>query len=172
MKNLSQLAQKAVEDYIEKGVVINPPRGISKVFLKKRAGVFVTIKKDNNLRGCIGTYLPTKENIAQEVISNAIAAALKDYRFKAIKKEELKFLSYSVSILGEVERVEGLSDLDPKQFGIIVKSGIKIGLLLPDLPGLERVEDQIIVASQKAGIDLNKEKIKIYRFKVEKNGNI
>jgi len=204
------LAKLAVENYIKDGKIIDPPEDLPEEFLKKRAGVFVTIEKcassahppmRRKLRGCIGTYLPTKINIAEEIIHNAVAAACEDYRFEPVQKEELSSLSYTVYILNSPEPVKDIKKLDPKKFGIIIKTGpftypsgserekrehalfdlpnepdvvfddklsYKTGLLLPDLEGVDTVEQQISIASQKGGIDPAKEKIFIYRFTVEK----
>ena len=116
------LAKKAVESYIEEKKIIEPPEDLPDKFLKKRAGIFVTIMKNSELRGCIGTYLPTKINIAQEIIHNAVAAATEDYRFGSIQKTELPYLSYTVYILSEPELVKDIKELNPKKFGIIVKT--------------------------------------------------
>ncbi|OGZ18891.1 MAG: AMMECR1 domain-containing protein, partial [Candidatus Nealsonbacteria bacterium RBG_13_38_11] len=147
--------------------------------------VFVTIEQNKELRGCIGTYLPTRINIAEEIINNAIAAATEDYRFEAIKKEELPYLSYIVYILSAPELVEGINELNPKEFGIIVKTApftypnespvfdgnvsFKAGLLLPDLKGINTPEEQFSIACQKGGINPAKEKVFIYRFRAEKH---
>ena len=101
---LPQLAKLALETYIKEGKVILPPPGLPERFLQEKRGTFVTLEKKGQLRGCIGTYLPTKENIALEVISNAIAAGTKDWRFGPVKEEELPFLSYTVYILQKPER--------------------------------------------------------------------
>lgn len=183
MHPLVFLAKEAVEKYIKERRIISVPKDFPEEFLKKRAGIFVTIEKNGNLRGCIGTYLPIRKNIAEEVIHNAIAAATEDYRFGSVQKEELPYLSYTVYILSEPELVKDIEELDPKKYGIIVKtvpisaSGdvifnghfvSKSGLLLPDLEGVDTVEQQISIACQKGGIDPFKEKILIYKFTVEK----
>lgn len=186
------LAKKAIENYIKARKIIEPPADLPKEFLNKKAGVFVTITtnyklptKNYTLRGCIGTYLPLRENIAEEIIHNAIAAATEDYRFGPIKKEELPCLSYTVYILNKPELVKDLKKLDPKKYGIIIKTipitgptGIdvvfnghfvaKTGLLLPDLDGVDTIEKQITICCQKGGIDPTKEKIFVYRFTTEK----
>jgi len=184
MNPLILLAKEAVENYIREGRIISVPDNLSEEFHKKRSGTFVTIEKNGNLRGCIGTYLPTRVNIAEEIIRNAIAAASEDYRFGPIKKEELSYLSYTVYILSYPEPVKDIKELDPKKFGIIVKTGpfaypdqenvvfdgvipYKTGLLLPDLDEVDTVEKQISIACQKGGIN-QKSKIFIYRFTVEK----
>lgn len=169
--SLTELAKSAVENYIENKKIILPPKNLSKKFLTKKAGVFVTIKKDKSLRGCIGTYLPTKKNIAEEIIQNAIAAAVEDYRFGPVQKEELPYLNYEVSILSKPKQIKDLSELNPKKYGIIVQSAenpFKKGLLLPDIEGVDTVEKQIAIAAHKGGIGLPKEKIIIYRFTIEK----
>ena len=120
------------------------------------------------LRGCIGTYLPTEDNIAKEIIQSAIAAATEDYRFNPIQKIDLDSLSYSVYVLQAPVEVKDQNELNPKKFGIIVKTARKSGLLLPDLEGVDTIEQQISIACQKGGIDPQKEKITIYKFAAEK----
>lgn len=179
-----ELAKRAVEIYIKERKIIEPPLDLPEEFLKRKSGTFVTIKKGAELRGCIGTYLPTKENIAKEIISNAIASATEDYRFRPIEKEELPFLNYTVYILNPPEIVNNISELNPKKYGIIVRTtsisfpgtevvfnghtGPKSGLLLPDLEGVDTIEKQLSIACQKAGIEPEKEKLIIYKFTAEK----
>jgi len=182
---LVQLAKSAVEYYLEKGGMIEVPPDFPEEYLTRKAGAFVTINKQGKLRGCIGTYLPTEKNIAQEVIRNSLVAATEDYRFGPIKKEEKNLLSYIVYILNEPEMIQDVKELNPKKYGIIVKtvpfsdgtridvlfdghSPFKSGLLLPDLEGIDTTEQQIAVACQKGGIDPKREKILIYRFSAEK----
>lgn len=180
------LAKQAVETYIKERKIIEPPKDLPEELLKRQAGTFVTIEKNGKLRGCIGTYLPTRINIAEEIIRNAIAAATEDYRFGPIQEKELSSLSYTVYILSYPEPVENIKELDPKKWGIIVKTVpfvypnqqedvvfnghlvAKTGLLLPDLKGVDTPEKQISIACQKGGIDPMKEKIFIYKFTVEK----
>jgi AmmeMemoRadiSam system protein A len=178
------LAKEAVENYIKEGKIISPADNLPEELLNRKSGTFVTIEEKGELRGCIGTYLPTRVNIAEEIIRNAVAAATEDYRFGQIKKEELPELSYTVYILSYPEPVKDIKELDPKNFGIIVKTApftypnqdvvfdghvpFKSGLLLPDLPGVDNVEKQFLIACQKGGIDPAKEKVFIYRFTVEK----
>ncbi|MCK4453775.1 AMMECR1 domain-containing protein [Candidatus Parcubacteria bacterium] len=197
MNQYISLAKKAVENYIKERKTISPSKNLPEEFLTRKAGTFVTIEKDENLRGaprderkrvlrgCIGTYLPTKENIAQEIIHNAIVAATEDYRFSPIQKQELPELSYTVYILNKPELIKSINELDPKKYGILVKSQsfssgsdvifepaprthFKSGLLLPDLDGVDTSEKQISIACQKANINPQTEKIIIYKFKVEK----
>ena len=166
------LAKKAVETYIGKGEIVEIPNNLSKEMIDKKAGVFVTIKKSGDLRGCIGTYLPTKENIAEEIIQSAITAATEDYRFGPIQKEELPYLTYSVYVLEKPELVEDIKELDPKKYGIIIKTlnhPLKSALLLPNLDGINTAEQQILVTCQKGGINPAKEKTVIHKFKAEEH---
>jgi len=185
MNSCVSLAKKAVEYYVKKQKVISVPRGLPKEFYQRKSGVFVTIMIDTQLRGCIGTYLPTKENITEEIISNAVAAAAEDYRFPPVQKKELPRLSYTVYILNEPELVKDITELDPRKYGIIVKTfpvvspdetdvvfngkvPHKSGLLLPGLEGIDDAGKQILIACQKGRIDPAREKLTVYRFTVKK----
>ena len=168
------LVKQAIENYIKEKKIIFSPEDLPEEILKRKSGTFVTIMKNDQLRGCIGTYLPTRKNIAEEIIYNAIAAATEDYRFEPIKKEELPELTYTVYILNEPELIKDIKGLNPKKYGIIVKTVpnshfvAKTGLLLPDLEGVDTTEKQISIACQKGGINPLEEKFLIYRFAVEK----
>jgi AmmeMemoRadiSam system protein A len=160
-----ELAKAAVEAYVrDKNVLV--PENITEE-MKEQAGVFVSIKKHGNLRGCIGTFEPTKENIAEEVVSNAISSAMADYRFSPIIASELDELTYSVDILTRPEPVKNISELDPKKYGVIVESGFRRGLLLPDLEGVNTVAEQIQICRVKAGISSG-EPVTLYRFEVRR----
>jgi len=162
-----KLARGTIENYIKQGKIITPPLGLPEEMINQKAGVFVSLKKKGNLRGCIGTFIPTQENIAQEIIKNAISAAVDDPRFSSVNVSELKDLSISVDVLSAPEEVKDISQLDPKKYGVIVSSGYKKGLLLPDLEGVDTVEYQTDIAKRKAGIYPG-EKVKLYRFEVKR----
>jgi len=163
---LVQLAQDTIENYVRRGKTIQPPEELAPE-MEKQAGAFVSIHKHGMLRGCIGTIEPTQDNVAHEVIQNAISAATRDPRFPPITPEELADLDIKVDVLGEPELVDGLEELDPKRYGVIVKSARdrRRGLLLPDLEGVDTVEYQVDVARRKAGIRSDEE-IDLYRFEV------
>jgi len=171
MDSYLKLAKTAVAKYIKEGVVISPPKKLSRG-MQKKAGVFVSIYKNARglpLRGCIGTFLPTQENIACEIIRNAIASACNDPRFEPIKKDELKNLIYSVDILSAQKNVIKFNDLDAKRYGLIVStSDGRRGLLLPDIAGVRTTEEQIAICRLKAGISPS-EKIKLQTFTVERH---
>ncbi len=133
--------------------------------LQKPAGVFVSLKKQGQLRGCIGTILPMQANAAAEIIRNAVSAATADPRFPRVQPVELEQLEVSVDILGEPERIDSISKLDPRRYGVIVRRGGRSGVLLPDLEGVNTVEEQVSIACNKAGIKPD-EPIEMYRFEV------
>ncbi len=166
---LVRLAKETVESYVGEGKIPPPPKELS-AEMSQRAGVFVSLKKYGELRGCIGTFEPTKANVAEEIIANAISSATRDPRFPMVNAAELPSLSYSVDVLTEPEPVESQQQLDPQRYGVIVESGEQRGLLLPDLEGVDTAEQQISICRQKAGI-LPHEPIKLYRFEVERYKN-
>jgi len=168
---LVKLARDTVEGYIRRKKVVDvPPEEELTPEMKQRGGVFVSIKKRGQLRGCIGTIDPCEANVAQEVIRNAISAATRDPRFPPISPEELEDLDISVDVLTTPEPIESLDQLDPKRYGLIVQSSetaYKRGLLLPDLPGIETAEEQFHHTKvYKAGIVDDDEPIQMYRFEV------
>ncbi|MCI2425421.1 AmmeMemoRadiSam system protein A [Candidatus Acetothermia bacterium] len=166
MDDFVQLAKAAVETYICCGEVILPPAPLP-MAMKERAGVFVSLKKEGRLRGCIGTFLPEKENIAEEIIANAIKAATLDNRFPPLKEMELATIDYTVDLLSPPEKCTE-DDLDPKQFGLLIEAGGRRGLLLPDLPDIITVKEQLRIARMKAKIPVETT-VKIYRFTVERH---
>ena len=172
MKNLREnedpyvrLARFTLENKIKHNRGIKIPDDLPKEMLEKRAGVFVTLKKNDNLRGCIGTINPTTKSIAEEIMRNAVSAGLNDTRFSPVEEDELDYLIYSVDVLGEAEEIDSKGKLDPKRYGVIVRKGMRTGLLLPNLEGVETAEEQLSIALRKAGIS-EKENYKMERFEV------
>ena len=165
MHPLVRLAKRTVENYIRRGKL--PQIKELTPEMEERAGVFVSIKKQGQLRGCIGTFAPTKANVAEEIMANALSSAFRDPRFLPITEVELKDLEYSVDVLTRPEPIEDASQLDPKKYGVIVECGFRRGLLLPDLEGVNTVEEQIAICRVKAGI-LPDEPVKLYCFQVRR----
>ncbi|MBQ3935970.1 MAG: AmmeMemoRadiSam system protein A, partial [Ruminococcus sp.] len=130
-----------------------------------RAGAFVSIHKNGELRGCIGTIAPTEPSVAQEIISNAISAASRDPRFDPITEDELSQLEINVDVLNEPEQISSLDELDVKRYGVIVSNGFRRGLLLPDLDGVDSPEQQVRIARAKGNIRQD-EPIILHRFEV------
>lgn len=160
-----QLAIKSLESYIRDKKVLDTPTDLPEEMLKTKAGAFVSIHEKGQLRGCIGTIGPTCENVAEEIIQNAISASTRDPRFRPIEPEELEFLEVNVDVLSAPEDIPSLDYLDVKKYGVIVSCGRRRGLLLPDLDGIDDVETQVAIAMQKGGISYDEE-IRLQRFEV------
>ena len=160
-----KLARESLESYILNRKILDVPKDLPADLTARRAGAFVSIHEHGQLRGCIGTISPTRSNLAEEIIFNAISASSRDPRFRPISKEELPFLEIKVDVLGEPEDVESEDDLDVKRYGVIVRNGLRRGLLLPDLDGVDTVQQQVAIAKQKAGI-ASFEKVSLQRFEV------
>lgn len=166
MHPLVELAKETIRGYVLDGKVIAPPsKPVSG--MNEKAGVFVSLKKKGELRGCIGTFSPTTENVAKEIIQNAVSAATKDSRFLPVDASELDDIDYSVDVLSAPERIESRDELDPKRYGVIVSSGSRRGLLLPDLEGVDTVDEQVSIACMKAGI-ADGEVVELQRFEVKR----
>lgn len=167
-EDLPALARQAVETFTMTGEVVDPfisHEGL----LAARAPCFVCLKmSDGELRGCIGTIEPAKDTLAQEIVANAINAATNDPRFDPVNKSELADLTYSVDVLFPAEPTV-MEKLDPSVYGVIVEdeSGSRRGLLLPDIPGVETVQQQLEIAKRKAGIS-PETPVKLSRFRVER----
>ncbi len=168
-----RLAQAAIEKYVREGTRLNwedYKKRCDKEFIRQaeeqKSAAFVSIHKNNSLRGCIGTITPACINLANEIIYCAIEACSADPRFYPVTKQELCELTIKVDILMPAEDIGDISRLDEKRYGVIVSKGIKRGLLLPNLDGVSSVEEQLIIAKRKAGIDENDTNVRIKRFEV------
>ena len=162
------LAFESLKYYFDTKQKMSIPPNLPEEMLTNKAGVFVSLYKFDTLRGCIGTILPTTNTIAEEIINNSLSAALNDYRFSPLTEEELKWLEITVYILKEPEPISSLDMLDVHKYGIIVTHGLKRGVLLPDLDGVDTIKKQIAIAKEKASIKPN-EDCKIERFEVIKH---
>lgn len=157
-----QLARRSIESYITRRIVIDPPETLD-ADMARQAGAFVSLHRHGQLRGCIGTIEPVQANLAQEIITNAISASTRDPRFPAMRPEELQDLEISVDVLEPAEPISSLAELDPKTCGVIVQTGRRRGLLLPDLEGVDTPEQQVEIALHKAYIRPT-EPYQMYRF--------
>ncbi len=160
-----RLARQSVESWVLRREVMSVPEGLPQELLTRRAGAFVSIHKQGLLRGCIGTVSPVRASLAEEIIRNAVSAASEDPRFNPIGPEELKWLEISVDVLSEPESIASEAELDVKRYGVIVTRGHRRGLLLPNLDGVDTVEQQVEIARKKAGIRPD-EKVSLQRFEV------
>lgn len=161
-----KLARRSLETYVKTGQRLTSlPEDLPAEMTTQQAGAFVSLHKNGQLRGCIGTIAPTCDNLAWEIVQNAVSACSRDPRFSPVHPDELDELEYSVDVLGAPEPVDSPAALDPKTYGVIVSCSGRRGLLLPDLDGVDSVEAQLSIALQKGGIREN-EPYKIERFKV------
>ncbi len=160
-----KLARSAIEHYVIDHRKMRIPEDIDKEMTQRKAGAFVSIHKKGRLRGCIGTIMAVRENLAAEIIENAISACSRDPRFDPVKADELKDLEINVDVLGEIEDIDSKDQLDVKRYGVIVSCGNRRGLLLPDLDGVDSIDEQINIAREKGGIRAD-EDYKLSRFEV------
>jgi len=159
------LARQSLEYTVKTGGRLPLPDKLPDELTKDRAGVFVSLHKHGRLRGCIGTIAPTKDNAALEIIQNAVSAGLSDNRFDPVDVSELPYLTYKVDVLSPPEPISGPEDLDVRRYGVIVSNGYSRGLLLPNLDGIDTVEEQISIARKKGGIPEGAE-VTLERFEV------
>lgn len=160
-----RLARAGVEHYILHGTPLPLPKDLPEEMTQRKAGVFVSLHKEGQLRGCIGTIQPVMDSIAREIIENGISASTRDPRFSPVQPDELAALEYSVDVLGKTEAVESKDQLDPNLYGVVVTRGGRRGLLLPHLEGVDTADQQIAIAKSKAGIP-REASVRLERFRV------
>ena len=163
------LARDAIAYHLEAGRLLIPTESWYDQFetLRRQAGVFVTLRKSAELRGCMGTLEPVYADTALEIIENAISAAFRDPRFGPVSADELAGLSVSIDIVKEMVRVPGMLDLNPLCYGVVVRQGIRRGMLLPGIEEITSIEQQVAIAREKAGIGEH-ETVELYRFEVDR----
>ncbi len=159
-----QLARASLEHYLRTNRLLPVPDP-APAGMDSRAGAFVSLKKHGELRGCIGTIEPVRRNLAEEIINNAVSAGVEDPRFWAVQLEELPELTISVDVLAPPEPIDSEDDLDPRRYGVIVSGRGRVGLLLPNLEGIDTVAEQVGIARQKAGLRPD-EPAQLARFEV------
>ena len=161
-----KLARLSLETFVRTGKRLDSlPDGLPNEMTTKSAGAFVSLHAHGQLRGCIGTTGPTTESVAWEIVQNAVSACSRDPRFAPVRVDELNNLEYSVDVLGEPEAISSPAELDVKRYGVIVSCGGRRGLLLPNLEGVDTIEQQVDIARQKGGIS-SQEKYTLERFEV------
>ncbi len=161
-----RLARAEVEAWVRERRKIEPPADLPAEMLSSKAGVFVSLHKDGRLRGCIGTIEPARRCVAEEIIENAISASSRDPRFSAVRKDELESLEISVDVLAPPEKIRSKDELDVRRYGVIVTKGRNRGLLLPNLDGVDTVEEQLSIALRKAGLSEREKSYEMERFEV------
>lgn len=148
---LLQLARKTIATYLSEGKKEYPPTENPR-FSEKR-GIFVTLHKEGDLRGCIGYPLPTKPLI-EAVVDNAIASSSEDYRFNPVSAGELETIDIELSILTVPQKVNSYEDVVVGRDGIIISKSYMKGLLLPQVPVEQgwNLEQYISGGCMKAGL--------------------
>ena len=160
-----KLAKESLEYYVKHNKFMKKPENLIDDLANNRAGAFVSIHKSDQLRGCVGTIKPTTKSIADEIIQNAVSAGMRDPRFTQVQQKELSSLQYKVDVLFPSEPIDSIEELDVKRYGVIVYHNYKSGLLLPNLEGIDTVEEQLRIVKMKAGIRDN-EPFRMERFEV------
>ena len=160
-----RLARYTIEAFVETGKLPKMPQDLPEELYQNRAGAFVSLKEDGRLRGCIGTIHAVRESLAEEIMYNAVSACSEDPRFSPVEDWEVERLTISVDVLGETEKISSPEELDVTRYGVIVTKGGRRGLLLPNLEGVDTIEQQIAIAKQKAGIK-DHESVELERFEV------
>lgn len=162
-----RLARASLEHRVRTGKTLPLPTDLPPELTDRRAGAFVSLKKDGRLRGCIGTIAPVRASLAEEIVENAVSAGCHDPRFSPVTEDELPELVYDVDVLGEPEPVRDRTELDPARYGVIVSTPDgRRGLLLPALDGVDTVEEQLRIAARKGGIALGEKDVRLERFEV------
>lgn len=172
-----RLARFSLESYVRDGHRVDPAHdlpdelaaSLPDELFSMQAGAFVSLKKDGQLRGCIGTILPTRATLAEEICANAVSAGCRDPRFAPVEPDELPELVYDVDVLSAPEDISGPGELDPARYGVIVSCGGRRGLLLPDLDGIDTPEEQVRIAARKGGIDPTEPGVTYQRFTVTRH---
>ena len=166
---LVQLAAEAVRTFVLEQRGMEPPAALlgELPWAVNPAAAFVSLKRAGALRGCVGTVEPTKTTLLAEVIHSAIGAATRDPRFPAVQREELEGLAISVDVLTEPEPVRDPAELDHRRYGIIVRTEGKQGVLLPNIDGIDSVDDQLAAARRKAGV-VPERAAELLRFEVRR----
>ena len=150
--DVQALGRQAIDTYLRTRRLIDPPQPIP-IGLQAPSGVFVTLHKDGELRGCVGSVQPTEATAAHELIRYAVASAVRDPRFEPVRLDEVSALTIKVQLLDPPEAITDISGLNPRTHGIIVRRGDRQALLLPGIEGIDTPEQQLRAARDKAGID-------------------
>ncbi len=170
MDAYTQLARQSISTYLQSRTLLAPPPDLSPPLLEHQSGVFVSLhrRETEELRGCIGTILPTKHTIAEEIIANAVSAAFRDPRFVPLTADELQHIEIKVDVLSPLRPVSSIDSLNPDTHGLLVKHQNKTGVLLPGI-GIPSAAEQFSLCCQKAGIDPGQSDPALYAFTVERH---
>jgi AmmeMemoRadiSam system protein A len=176
-KYLLKLARKAIQKYFQDEGVLQINEDDLPQTLKEKKGTFVTLRKNNKLRGCIGD-LESKKPIYQSVIDNCLASALLDPRFTTLNNNELNDIKIEISVLSALKKLPDFTNsdsfleyLDKYRPGLLIKKGSHQATFLPQVwEDLTSTELFISHLCEKAGLDKNKWKkmnLEIYQYSAE-----
>ena len=167
----TEIALKSIKEFLETGKTTGVEKETipAELFAKKACFVSLHIAKNDDLRGCIGTIEPVRENLFYEIIRNAVSSATRDSRFNSLNIDELDSIKLSVDVLSVPEKTTDLSNHNPKTHGLIISDGnYRRGVLLPNLEGINTAEEQINIVLRKAGISKKEPNLEYYTFTVER----
>ena len=176
-KYLLKIARRAIQKYFQDEGVFQVEKDELPQFLKEKKGTFVTLWKNNELRGCIGN-LESEKPIYQSVIDNCLASALLDPRFTALKSDELNDIKIEISILSELKKLPNFTDynsflkyLNKYKPGLLIKKGTYQATFLPQVwEDLNSAELFISHLCEKAGLEKDEWKkmdLEIYQYSAE-----
>jgi AmmeMemoRadiSam system protein B/AmmeMemoRadiSam system protein A len=154
-KELLLIARESIESFLKDGKVkkFNPK---SKA-LHKEGAAFVTLRKNGNLRGCIGHLVPQLP-LYETVSQMALAAAFRDFRFPSVTREELKDIKIEISVLSPLKRINDIKEIKMGKHGVVVEKGGNSGVFLPQVAeetGWTKEEFLNHLCSDKAGLSPN-----------------
>lgn len=164
-RTLLSIARDAIAATL-RGESYEPP-SLPEPWVRPR-GVFVTLREQGELRGCIGHVEPQCSTLAHEIASCAISAALHDPRFAPMRSQEFERSRIEISLLSPSEPVAHLDQLDPERYGIVVSAGPRRGVLLPHVAGIRDAHDQLRIALRKAGLNGEEAELRLERFEIQK----
>lgn len=160
-----ELAHKAIKIYLETGQVVPPPTPLPENMANPGATFVSLHAADGQLRGCRGTITPTKPTLAEAIIHTAISSAVDDSRFPPITLSEIQGLQIKVDVLSSMEPVTDTNLLDEKIYGVLIESGNRRALLLPNISAVKSVPHQLELVRRKAGLTPT-EPAELYQFTV------
>ena len=174
---LLKIARRAMQKYFQDEGVFQVEKDELPQSLKEKKGTFVTLWKNNELRGCIGN-LESEKPIYQSVIDNCLASALLDSRFTALKGNELNDIKIEISILSELKKLPNFTDYDSflkylnkYKPGLLIKKGAHQATFLPQVwEDLNSAELFISHLCEKAGLEKDEWKrmdLEIYQYSAE-----
>ena len=161
-----RLARTSLEHYVRAGLPLSLPADVPRE-LGQRQACFVTLREHGRLRGCVGTIEASRTCLAEEIVENAIGAGMRDPRFLPVEASQLEDLAYSVDVLSPLEPAADLSVMDPAKYGMVVRQGTRVGVLLPGIPEILNAQQQLEVCCQKAGIS-SPQSVELFRFTVDR----